>query len=449
MEEQIKSLNQQLLQRDETINVMKVRTKDYVQKINEDHAAALRKLEAALSTASEESAASLATVSLKDAEVQRLKDALESAEADRQRMDADVTSLKDALAARDIKFEAIEKAQSASGESNTEMNNAFHALQIENDKLKAELQNLEQQKTSLAAELETIQRAHEEGLLHANQAEKASAVELAELRIKLNQLEQENVLITTNCAEQTALVSKYQEEAKASSPVRSKPADEQRLEAYAAQLAEKYQELSDVTARLEQRDKVIAELQTMVETHQGTVAMLEAREAQQVAELMAKLKQSEEEFAVKLKAESKKMEALLVESEEKVTSLHEKVTSLESLAQQYQAENAELNDKLAALEPQLAQSRELIDKKNDEVLALQADISAALIINANTPITSTADEEVIADLKKKVEELAAQLTAKTEELATAERTASELHESLGSSSSAAQQESAELKEKLI
>ena len=53
MEEQIKLLNQQLLQRDETINVMKVRTKDYVQRINEDHAAALRKLEAALSSASE------------------------------------------------------------------------------------------------------------------------------------------------------------------------------------------------------------------------------------------------------------------------------------------------------------------------------------------------------------------------------------------------------------
>ena len=53
MEEQIKLLNQQLLQRDETINVMKVRTKDYVQRINEDHAAALRKLEAALNTASE------------------------------------------------------------------------------------------------------------------------------------------------------------------------------------------------------------------------------------------------------------------------------------------------------------------------------------------------------------------------------------------------------------
>jgi len=53
MEEQIKLLNQQLLQRDETINVMKVRTKYYVQRINEDHTAALRKLEAALSAASE------------------------------------------------------------------------------------------------------------------------------------------------------------------------------------------------------------------------------------------------------------------------------------------------------------------------------------------------------------------------------------------------------------
>eukprot|EP01032_Pedospumella_encystans_P008902 gene8902-10520_t len=441
MEEQIKLLNQQLLQRDETINVMKVRTKDYVQRINEDHAAALRKLEAALSTASEESAASLATLSLKDAEVQRLKDALESAEADRQRMDADVASLKDALAARDIKIEAIEKAQSVSGESNTEMESALHALKVENGKLNAELQNLEQQKTSLAAELETIQRAHEEGLLHANQAEKVTSAELAELRNKLNQLEQENALITTNCAEQTALVSKYQEEAKASSPVRSKPADEQRLEAYAAQLAEKYQELSDVTARLEQRDKAIAELQTMAETHQGTVAMLEARETQQVAALMATLKQSDEEYAAKLKAESETMEAVHAESEEKVASLREKVTSLESLAQQYQAENAVLNDTLAALEPQLAQSRELLDKKNDEVVALQADLSAALLINASAPTTSSADEEVITELKKKLEELATQLIAKTEELATAERTAAELRESLGSSSSAAQQES--------
>jgi len=69
-------------------------------------------------------------------------------------------SLKDALAARDSKIEAIEKAQSASGESKTEMVSALRALQVENERVKAELQNLEQQKTSLAAELESIQRAH-------------------------------------------------------------------------------------------------------------------------------------------------------------------------------------------------------------------------------------------------------------------------------------------------
>jgi predicted component of viral defense system (DUF524 family) len=53
MEDQIKLLNQQLLQKDETINVMKVRTKEFVHNMKEEHSSTLRNLEAALAKASE------------------------------------------------------------------------------------------------------------------------------------------------------------------------------------------------------------------------------------------------------------------------------------------------------------------------------------------------------------------------------------------------------------
>jgi len=53
MEDQLKQLNLQLLQKEETINVMKVRTREFVQNLKDEHAITLRNLEAALSAASE------------------------------------------------------------------------------------------------------------------------------------------------------------------------------------------------------------------------------------------------------------------------------------------------------------------------------------------------------------------------------------------------------------
>lgn len=46
-------MNLQLLQKEETINVMKVRTREFVQHLKDEHAVTLRNLEAALSVASE------------------------------------------------------------------------------------------------------------------------------------------------------------------------------------------------------------------------------------------------------------------------------------------------------------------------------------------------------------------------------------------------------------
>ena len=53
MEDQLKQLNLQLLQKEETINVMKVRTREFVQNLKDEHAVTLRNMQAALSAASE------------------------------------------------------------------------------------------------------------------------------------------------------------------------------------------------------------------------------------------------------------------------------------------------------------------------------------------------------------------------------------------------------------
>ena len=53
MEDQLKQLNLQLQQKEETINVMKVRTREFVQNLKEEHAVTLRNMEAALGAASE------------------------------------------------------------------------------------------------------------------------------------------------------------------------------------------------------------------------------------------------------------------------------------------------------------------------------------------------------------------------------------------------------------
>lgn len=53
MEEQLKALHQQLLQKDETITVMKVKTREFIQNLKDEHLVALHNMESALSKASE------------------------------------------------------------------------------------------------------------------------------------------------------------------------------------------------------------------------------------------------------------------------------------------------------------------------------------------------------------------------------------------------------------